>query len=215
MTKAYNLHITQLNLPSEHSNTRDITVSFVTSVAELHQIIQALYWLKNTHLRQFTDTEDIHQSTWDCIPENLLWEERFLRFIDTTTQHSEYICSARNTLLGQFISRKPKIIYYTYDFGIKHMRKIEYKGLAKLNDWIYQQCNNYKGFWCIEDVSVFEQIELMKIYLKSDIQKLKKKYHYRTSRKDFKEYIHWTFEEINIDILNKKLQQLKHISTLD
>lgn len=76
-------------------------------------------------------------------------------------------------LLWQFISKKHKTVYYTYDFGVDHTFKIEYAGLTEIPEWIRRWlCTKYQWFNLIEDITIEEQIEYMKIYQDKDKKKL-------------------------------------------
>lgn len=126
--KGYKLHIELLN--TEYPNTRDIEVSFVNSVDELHQMIQQLYGLKNCHLWYLSDHPI--QAKWEVIPNNSFDEIQESREIrqemnDCIFVEPEKTLKAENTLLAQFISKEHKTVYYTYDLGVEHQWKITYK----------------------------------------------------------------------------------------
>ena len=126
--KGYKLHIELLNI--EHPNTRDIEVSFVNTVDELHQMIQQLYGLKNYHLWYLSDHPT--QSKWEVRPNSYtdeFEEERELNaeMNDCLFVEPKEILKAENTLLAHFISKEHKTVYYTYDMGNMTQRKISYK----------------------------------------------------------------------------------------
>jgi len=131
--KGYKLHIELLN--TEYPNTRDIEVSFVNTVDELHQMIQQLYGLKNYHLWYLSDHPE--QAKWEVRPNNYFDEiEENKEIMAEMNGHMfvqpEKIVKAEYTLLTQFISKEHKTVYYTYDTGEMHQRKITYQGLTKV-----------------------------------------------------------------------------------
>lgn len=126
--KGYKLHIELLH--TEYPNTRDIEVSFVNTVDELHQIIQQLYGLKNCHLWYLSDNPE--QSEWEVRPQGYTDDCQEDRILEAKMNgygfvEPKKILKAESTLLAQFISKKHKTVYYTYDMGIMHQRKITYK----------------------------------------------------------------------------------------
>jgi len=126
--KGYKLHIELLN--TEYPNTRDIEVSFVNTVDELHQMIQQVYGLKNCHVWYLSDHPE--QAKWQVIPKNSFDEIQESREIrqemnDYMFVEPEKTLKAENTLLAQFISKEHKTVYYTYDLGVEHQWKITYK----------------------------------------------------------------------------------------
>ena len=131
--KGYKLHIELLD--TEYPNTRDIEVSFVNSVDELHQMIQQLYGLKNCHLWYLSDHPT--QSKWEVRPKGYtdeIEEDKKLtaKMNDYVFVQPQKIVKAENTLLAQFISKEHKTVYYTYDIGEMNQWKIIYKGLTKV-----------------------------------------------------------------------------------
>lgn len=207
--KWYKLHIELLD--TEYPNTRDIEVSFVNTVDELHQMIQQLYGLKNCHVWCLSDHPQ--QAKWEVRPGNHFHEIEESKEIRQEMDGYDFvepdkILKAENTLLAQFISKEHKTVYYTYDFGIMHQWKITYQGLTKV-PLRHNLCTSYKWTYLLEDCPIRELDEYRNIYETKNHKKLKEDWDWFTSRQDFKEYIQETYEDISCEILEEKMNAIQ------
>lgn len=195
--KWYKLKITQQDVPKPHKNIRDVELSFVTSCTELHRIIQELYGLQDCHLRNITNSST--RPTREVIPGGKMHYN-----LDGIEQDPDSI------LLSQFISKKFKTVYYTYDFWVNHEFKIEYKWLTNMPEGIkYWRCMTYEWFNVIENIPIRQQTEFMEIYQDKDKKKLQSTIDWFETREEFEEWISWAFEPVEIDELNTRIQQVK------
>jgi len=206
--KGYKLHIELLN--TQYPNTRDIEVSFVNTVDELHQMIQKLYGLKNYHLWYLSNHPENPKR--EVRPNYYTDEYQEDRILEAEMNEYDFvepqeILEAELTLLAQFISKKFKTVYYTYDLGVMYQWKITYKWLTTV-PLRHNICTAYKGTYLLEDCPIRELDEYREIYETKNHKRLKEERDWFPSRKDFKEYIKEIYEDISCEILEEKMNEI-------